>query len=278
MSDELSQEVDLFAEGGAAPPLEVEVMPEADTESSQIATVASGPTDAFGNPLAPKGKDALAVALDRIFSQTEVSVLAGKAGVQVGTIGLVVSRSPVERIKFSVAKRELISIVSPNFVVLKTHFNEAEKIGSFLCFGGACCENETTATVRYLFPIVQYDTTQTGTPVSMNLQHKVLSVAKDTYASIMATNELEGDVSLKDFVVTCDDESYQKIKLGGAGAARWRKKPELVAEVVEFWSKNLSNITKAIAREITEAQYLQMKFKPDSSPVTSASMEDVFGK
>ena len=59
-------------------------------------------------------------------------------GVVVGDMGIEVSRLPVEKMKFTKDSRSLISIVSSKVVAVKVHYREG--LGSYLCFGGKCCE------------------------------------------------------------------------------------------------------------------------------------------
>ena len=179
-------------------------------------------------------------------------------GVVCGDIGLTVSRVPVERAKFTKDSRALIHIVTSKVVAIKTHYREG--LGSYLCFGGECCEYDGLARVKYLFPIDVYDTNKKGKPVSAELQHRVLSVGADQYEDIMTLQELNGNVTGFDILVSCKDEQYQKLSFQLAGPARcinnqqWKGS---YAEGVKFWSDNFKHIVKSSARVVTRSEFLK---------------------
>lgn len=197
-------------------------------------------------------------------------------GVVVGDIGMEISRFPVERAKFTTSSKALISIVSSNVVACKTHYNE--DVGNYICFGGACCEHDGLAKVRYLFPIVQYDTDKKGVPVSKEVTFRVLTLGKDAYDDVRTIMDLNGDLSKLDLLVTCKDEQFQKISIQMAGAARWRKSKDLAREVVSFWKKNLKEMVKPVARVITEEEYTKKISGSGAVAVTGASDEVDFDK
>lgn len=193
-------------------------------------------------------------------------------GVVVGQTGIEVSRFPVERVKFSKGQRSLISILSDEVVVAKTHYDE--DIGNFLCFGGACCESDL-ARVRYVYPIVKYDTDSKGKPVGTEIKNMSLVVGQDTYQTLLDITDLKGSLTQFDLLISCTDEQYQKISIQEAGPARYKKKPELVRQVSEFWSENAKHILKSTARAITPQDYAKAK----SADVTSSEnvdFDDVF--
>lgn len=179
-------------------------------------------------------------------------------GVVVGDIGLTVSRVPVERAKFTKDSRALINIVSSKVVAIKTHYREG--LGNYLCFGGECCEFDGLARVKYLFPVNVYDTNKKGKPISSELQQRVLSIGADQYEDIMTLQELNGDITQFDILVSCKDEQYQKLSFQLAGPARctgnekWKASN---AEANEFWKKNYKHIVKSSARVITKGDLLK---------------------
>ena len=91
-------------------------------------------------------------------------------------------------------------------------------------------------------------------------------------------NEEIGGVSAVDLVVSCKEEQYQDISIQPAGKASWKKKPELVKQVTEFWSKNTNHIYESVAREISEEDF---NLKLGDTGVLSDSdvdFNDVFGE
>ena len=230
-------------------------------------------------------KDTKAVVVD---NKKEVSVpefnfdfskLGNIAGVVTGDIGLTISKYPVDKLKFSCNKRERISIITEQVIAIKTHY--IENIGSILCFDGKCCKIDGAARIKYLFPVVVYDTNAQGKAVSTKIQNKVLAVGRGVYEDIMAVHEINeeiGGVSAVDLVVSCKEEQYQDISIQPAGKASWKKKPELVKQVTEFWSKNMNHIYESVAREISEEDF---NLKLGDTGVLSDSdvdFNDVFGE
>lgn len=214
------------------------------------------------------------------------SLMATLPGVSVGDTGLTITRFPVERIKFSKGQRTLISILSDQVIVAKTHYNE--DLGNFLCFGGACCDDDL-ARVRYVFPIIKYMSDPKGKPIP-NIDEKgkpqhplyevtnmCLSVGQDTYDALLSVKEMKGSLTQFDFLVSCSDEQYQKVSIQEAGAARYKKDPTIVKSMEEFWKQNGKHILKSIARKITPEEYQQKK-AADMSASETVDFEDVFGE
>lgn len=173
-------------------------------------------------------------------------------GVVVGDIGIEVSRLPVERAKFTKDSRALISILSKQVIAVKTHYNES--LGSYLCFGGKCCEVDGLVRVKYIFPCLVYDTDKKGKPISKTATYKALSIGKDQYDDIMVISELQGDdITKVDILVSCSDEQYQKLSFQAAGDCRWQKSAQMVKECKEFWNDNMKHIIKAVARSVKAA-------------------------
>ena len=170
-------------------------------------------------------------------------------GVMVGDIGIQISRYPVDKIKFSKAKRELISIVTPQVLAIKTHYIDG--VGSVLCNGQTCCKVAGAPRVKYLFPICVYETDSKGKPVSSKITYKVLAVGDSVYSDIMTLNDVQ-DLTSVDLLVTCKEENYQDISLTPAGNCRWQSNQKIAQEVIEFWSQHMEDIIKPIAREVDE--------------------------
>ena len=192
-------------------------------------------------------------------------------GVVIGDVGIEVSRFPVERAKFTTSARSLISIISPKVIVVKTHYSE--ELGNYVCFGGKCCEVGGLAKVRYLFPIVVYDTDKKGLPVSKEVSFRVLSLGKDSYDDVRTIMELNGDISKMDLVVTCKDEQYQKVSLAQAGAARWRKDKEVARQVVSFWKEHMKDLIMPVARVISAEEF--MKKMSEGQAIEATVADDV---
>lgn len=208
----------------------------------------------------------------------DFSKLGNISGIVTGDIGLTISKYPVDKLKFSTNKRERISIITEQVIAIKTHY--IENVGSILCFDGKCCKLDGAPRIKYLFPVVVYDTNAQGKAISTKIENKVLAVGRGVYEDIMAINEINeevGGISAIDLVVSCKEEQYQDISIQPAGKASWKKKPELIKQVTEFWSKNMEHIYESVAREITEDEF---NLKIGDQGVLSDSdvdFNDVFG-
>lgn len=188
----------------------------------------------------------------------DMSGFGSLPGVVVGDIGLTVNRFPVERAKFTKDSRSLIHIVSGKVLAIKTHYREG--LGNYLCFGGECCEHDGLPRVKYLFPVNVYDTNKKGKPISAELQYKVLAIGSDQYEDILAMQELNGDITQYDILVSCKDEQYQKLSFQLAGPARCIGNPKWKAsndEANKFWVENYKHIVKSSARVITKQELLK---------------------
>lgn len=193
-------------------------------------------------------------------------------GVVVGNTGIEVSRFPVERVKFSKGQRALISVLSDQVIVAKTHYDE--DIGNFLCFDGACCQSDL-ARVRYVFPIMKYETNSKGKPIGTEVKCMALVVGQDTYQTLLDIMDLKGSLTQFDLLVSCSDEQFQKITLQEAGLARYKKKPEMVRQINEFWAENGKHILKSTARKITAQEYTKLKARETTS-AEEVDFDDVF--
>lgn len=203
----------------------------------------------------------------------DFSSLMSLPGVVTGDTGLVVSRFPVERMKFSKNAKSLISILSDQVIVCKTHYEE--DLGQFLCFGGECCKKDL-AKVRYVFPIVVYTTDAKGKPLSTEVQNKALVVGQGTYNDLLDIQEMQGSLTNLDLLVRCDKEDYQEVTFTPAGPCRYKTKPAMIAEINKFWRENSEHILKGIAKVVTPQDYA----KAMAADVTTGSdldMDAVFG-
>ena len=195
-------------------------------------------------------------------------------GVTMGDIGMTVSRLPVERIKFTKDHKAMISIITSKVVAVKTHYREG--VGNYLCFGGKCCDIDGLAKVKYLFPIVQYDTDKRGKIISKGLEFKVLAIGKDVYDDLLTITDMNGDVTNFDLVATCKDEQYQKISLQIAGNCRWKTSAKLTSEVVAFWKEHMKDIVLPVGRKLSEEELMRAIGTDAITSQGEVNFEDVF--
>lgn len=190
--------------------------------------------------------------------------LNNKPGVVVGKTGTKVSKFPIPKMRFSQNKKELISILTSDVVVVKRHYHE--DVGSIFCFGGACCKELGLPDVRYLYPIVVYDTDKKGKPVKSSgnehglpndVEIKVIQLGSGLYEDLNDIDEMHGDMTQLDILVNCKDEQYQRLNFTPAGEARWRKNKAIRKYVYNFWKDNHEYMTDSIARRISEEEFVE---------------------
>lgn len=202
----------------------------------------------------------------------DLSKLAKLPGVIVGEIGIKVSRFPVERLKFNVGKRYRVCPIMDEVIVVKTHYDEGG-LGSFVCFDGACCEKFGLPTIRYLMPVVVYDTNDAGKFASTEIENKVIALSKDAYESMMVIKEEFGTVTNCDIIITCSDEKFQKIQCTPLGKCAYANSPKLVKEVSEFWEKNFEFLIHSIAKPMDSKKFKELG-QVSADAVTEGSEED----
>lgn len=195
-------------------------------------------------------------------------------GVIVGDMGLQITRFPVERAKFTKDARSLISVITDKVVAVKCHYRQG--LGSYLCFGGQCCEVDGLPRIKYVFPIVRYDTNKKGVPVTKDLTFEALAIGQEQYESMLAISELNGNLSKLDLMVLCNDEQYQKLSFAAAGPTRWKKNSQMVASVKEFWGENMKDLIKGVAREISPQQLSKEVAQDGIEPSGEVNFDDVF--
>jgi len=181
-------------------------------------------------------------------------------GADVGEIGMKVSRIPIEKYRGSISKIDRISFITTSVVPVKYHYIEERK-SSIVCFRGKCCSMCGNPTVRYLFPIAVYQTDAEGTVVGGKLTLMALSAGEDLYKSIMTINKGSmsfGGIDHVDLLVTCTDETYQKLSLVQAGPAIWRQYQPMANFLAETYQRDGDKIYMAVARKVDEDSFMKM--------------------
>lgn len=197
-------------------------------------------------------------------------------GVQVADTGTKVSKYPIEKMRYTEAKKEMISVLTKQVIIVKRHYDE--DTGSFFCFDGKCCEYLGLPDVRYIYPVVVYDTNKKGQPVSKDIEIKALILPKDAYDDLSSKDEFnEGGITSVDLVASCTDETYQRVTYSVAGAARWKKSGEIKKYVADFWKKNAKYLTLAAGRTLKEGEFLNLKGAGGNAQIEDdVDFDDVF--
>ena len=175
-----------------------------------------------------------------------------KGAITFGKLGVKVTRYPVEKFHASVNNIYRIAVLSDDLCVVKIHFEPGR--GFFFCFSGSCCENNGLPNVRYILPIIQYDTDKNGQPVSPSFEFKYLSLGVDSYTSLVALHQ-NVNIAQVDLIVTCSDEKYQKCSYQNVGQGLWRINPEFAKTVWEEFQRKWTLVPRSIARSMDEDKY-----------------------
>lgn len=198
-----------------------------------------------------------------------------EVGIEVGDIGVKVSRVPIDRYKASASKIDRIGLLINKVIPIKTHYIEG--VGSIICFHGKCCEVAGSPMVRYLFPIVVYTTDADGNISGGKVTLMMLSVGEDTYRTIITLSKScmnVGGLDHVDLLVTCTDETYQKMTFVNAGPAVWRQYPQIANFLKEKWLQDGSKSYMAVARKMDEETFLKVMNLDDAGADNSAQSFD----
>jgi hypothetical protein len=145
---------------------------------------------------------------------------------------------------------------------------------------GECCDVFGLPSVRYVFPLLQYDTNDKGQVLSENVTCKIMSVGEGTYEQLCDINTIlqEGglDVTKTDLLVTCTDETYQKVTFTQANKSRFRDFPkEKVHKEIQKWKDNMSVSYRPVARMITPDEFRKAKAMAPTSGAASSANADL---
>ena len=198
-------------------------------------------------------------------------------GIQKINFGQKTKRYPFNRYKASKDLKSRVCVLTKNDIIsLKVHYDDENR--SYLCFDGACCERSGYSRIRYLIPIVVYDTDSSGKVVSQKLEIKILSIGEDKYQELIDINE-ESPITEYDILITCSDEKYQKMSFQAArNPAKW-KTFSTAREVVTLWKADRDQAWKCVAKKvdprIIEAQLGAEKQEATASAANIPNIDDV---
>jgi len=185
-------------------------------------------------------------------------------GVVVGNVGVVVTRFPVERIKFTAQKKERISVILDQVIVCKTHWHD--DIGSIICNGGLCCDQFGMPSVRYIFPILHYEgTDKIGKLISSDFSVKIMVLSSEVYKELLTIVENKGNLSQFDLIATCSDEKWQKISFIEVGDGRWKASEKVREVVADTLRRHGKRLIAAVGQSMTDEQ-LAKKLGVDVAP------------
>jgi hypothetical protein len=179
-------------------------------------------------------------------------------GAIVGEIGIKVSLNPIEKMKFTQAKKERMALLSRKVVIYKYHYNEELKL-RFMCFNGECCAHEDYPKLVYTFPAVLYDTDNKGKIISTKLELRMIGVSRDVYNKLKEIDENTDDgITSVDLVFSTPgdkEEKYQSPNVTPAGKAAFHRSIEMVKAMVEQWESLKEHAYKPFGQKLTPAEY-----------------------
>lgn len=210
------------------------------------------------------------------FSLKNLDLTKKCPAVIIAPTGTKVSAYPFPKIKFSTDRKSRISILSDDVCIVKLHYDEDLKY--VLCTEGACCDLLNEPSVRYLYPCVRYsDVTDSGKPLTNQVEVFLLQLSKSAYDVVSTVYDVKESLIGLDFVVACEDATYQKISLTEAGPSKWIEEEGNVEMVKEYLSKNSDRFLSAVGKVYTDAKLRELKGDLNANPMLPAeSIEDVF--
>lgn len=187
--------------------------------------------------------------------------MEGQKGVTVITHKDKVSRFEVERYKFSKGKTTRIAILGA-FVRVATHYNEG--VGSIRCFDGLCCRHCGEAKIRYVAPILVYQSVKDPTTGKTKIAgiDGVYTIVLDAgkLNTLRAIEDENGSFFDYDINVTCDpqkDEKFQDITFVATRVSTWRDpRATKWQDYVRTELKRIGNkMLSSVAKEMTVEQF-----------------------
>jgi hypothetical protein len=173
--------------------------------------------------------------------------------------GTKVPTVPIPRFKATKTAKTRVAFISKGVLPIKTHY--VDGMGSFVCFEGKCCELEGLPKVRYLLPIIVYETDRTGKIISENISVQALSLGEDAYSALGDAVLFSGKgIQDIDVIISCTDETYQKLTftVDNSVSPQW-KTFKTARSMVDYFKENRDRLYMAVARTMEESTYLSRK-------------------
>lgn len=175
----------------------------------------------------------------------------------------------VEKFKASTSKASVVSVISEDVAAVNVHYSP--KVGFFYCFGGACCRELEAPSIKYILPIIEYNVMSVAEVKAKkygdNFSLKYLSLSQKTYEDLITPLSLKGisPVGL-DFLITCQDDKFQKMTIQELGPAAWVRLG-LQDQISELMKEYELYIVSSVARTIDEAKFNEKYYAEDSGAV-----------
>lgn len=193
--------------------------------------------------------------------------LVGLPGIEMAAPDATLPRFPIDKYVMKASKKDRLSFLSNNKYSIKYHWSEELKM-SLLCFGGACCEDCGSPTLRFVRPVVVYDTDSRGTVLSNKVDLKVWRLAQNGEDQVLTIGQQTSDVSSVDVIVSTTNEDYQTPSIMPISPSTWKSNQEMVASIKHQWDTNKKYLFDALATNLTPEQYFQKKMAAAQQPQT----------
>lgn len=207
-------------------------------------------------------------------------------------MGKKVSAAVIEKFKGQKDEKKRVAILMPWFdiqgkegkvMAVKRHYSK--DLGSFICFGGECCQYEDRAAIRYLFPVIEYpiansDVTKPLPEAYGKCKLKLLVAGNELYSIISdlytnSNNSFDG----YDLSMTCTDQQYQSFTAMPISNTI-RSQYASFNECLEKWKQVRDQAYTVVARKMDRDYYINQKglnyngtTVPENTPGLDAIMQ-----
>jgi len=202
----------------------------------------------------------------------ELTIPKRNLGFQEIELGEKLSYSPIKRCKGKKDKREMVQLLSSRPLAVRYHFEKG--IGFYYCFGGSCCERGNPLNIRYVFPIVLFNTDVRGKIVSNDFEVQYLQLGSEAYDNLILKFEVNPDLLDRLILISCNDEKYQRLSMEVAGESPLKKDEEWRKLVEASYQELRPHIPTSIARLVSNEKEFQQLLRKYSGEVNDVDIEE----
>ena len=199
-------------------------------------------------------------------------------------MGQKVSSAVIDKLKGQKDEKKRVAILMPFFddpnrknsaMVVKRHYNQ--DLGSFVCWGGECCQYEDKAAVRYLFPVIEYpiannDATRPLPENYGDCKLKLLVAGNELYTTISDIYQAHNcSFDGYDLIMTCTEQQYQSFTVMATNQSAKANYKSFNA-CVEKWKQVRDQAYTAVARKMDPEYYRNQKGLGFNGPTTPTDL------
>ena len=203
-------------------------------------------------------------------------------------MGQKVSSSVIEKFKGQKDEKKRVAILMPWFddankagksMAIKRHYDE--DLGSFICFGGECCQYSGTAAIRYLFPVIEYPIANNDAtkPLPENYGEcklKLLVAGNELYTNLCDIYQAHGNsFDGYDLIMTCTEQQYQSFTVMATNQSV-KTNYQSFNKCIEKWKQVRSQAYTAVARKMDQEYYKNQKglnYQGSTTPIELPTMD-----